>query len=343
MNQNARVPQRNFQPKAQHLLFALACLLLSACSPVESRGYDYVEVTEDGSIVVGQDGWDEGVRVVLESSDLETWQREPGQSGVEWERTTESCNPTNPQVCIELGMNSQINVSTDGGNTFETEWQVDDGAHWTPGRQGSEFFSGDPFLFEATDIAWTDDGRALIAMSDRYPVVRNADGSFTPSIADLHPYPMVSVAFIIGSWVAAAVGLMIIGNRRSERGVVGFAVASLSFFAVGVFIQFDLLGLLASAALFFGGSTAFAVALFRALSSPPAPRAPDQADQTTSALRLVWPVPALLALGYAWDIDLLPWFVMSAVMFAVIAVAVPLARPQATTEQSKQLKVPAHQ
>lgn len=319
----------------------LACLLLSACSPLESLGYDYVEVTEDGSVVVGQDGYDEGVRAVLESEDTTTWQREPAPSNVDWELTTASCNPNDDQVCIELGPGNQINVSTDGGATFQTEWQIDDGGNWTPGRHGSEFFSGEPLLFRATDIAWTDDGRAFVAMSDRYPVVRNVDGSFTPSIADLHPYPVISMVFIIGSWVVAAIGLLIISKRASRKGITGFAISSICFFATGVFVQFDILGLLASGALLVGGVISFIVALVMAFAAPPPPRAPGQPDQTIPALRLLWPFPALLALGYTWDIDLLPWLAMSALMAGVLATAIPLARSQAKPAKSESASQPA--
>ena len=312
---------------AKRVAFVAGCFACLASGGFGPSVHDFVERTEEGTIVLGQRTLDdnETIEAVLESSP-EGWVQDPELSDITWTLTQQSCSPVDSQVCIALGPGSRVSVSNDGGESYEPAWEVDDFGTWDPAETEDRFNGDWPWRYQATDVAWTDDGRAFVAMSDRLPVVRNVDGSFTPSIADLHLYPWQNMVFVLLGWFVVATGLWLTSWRESSRGATLFVTSAVFLFLGSVFLTNNgTVGLPALVALLgLLGVTLFCLALLRAWITKRENRQPD-AFETVSVVRLLWPFGALLLFGLLWDIDAIGWFSMLGLELITVIVATKLA------------------
>ncbi len=290
---------------------------------------DFVELTDEGTIVVGQraSAIDHSeITAILETTGSGRWQIDPQVENVVWSLTAESCNPNDERVCVRLVPESGVDVSLDGGTTFTREWEVDDGGFWEP--VGSEREGvGRPEFYRGTDIAWSGDGRAFIAMSDRYPIIRNVDGSFTPSIASLHQFPWATTGYMLLAWIVAAVGLGVVSRRKSTSGIValGLSVGALLIGAI-VFEATGDFGRLAGLVLLPVGLLLFVAGVVGTYRSSE-PSASPESFARVSILKLIWPVLPIVAFGASWGDDSIGWITMLVLMVVVIGAGVVWAWP----------------
>ncbi len=318
---------------AARVAFAAGCLACAASGTEGPARFNFVEAAPDGSVILGRDetfgGESQEIDTFIENQETGHWRHSNSAvETIDWTLTTESCDPNDPQVCIRLLPASRVEVSTDGGATFEAKWEADDGQSWLPERSSQLEVAGRPSFYEATDIAWAADGRAYIAMNDRYPVVREVDGSFTPSIADLHPFPMAIFGFMTAGWFLVAAAARMASERGRWRGASWIAAAGIVLVAGGLIATAaEGFGLLAAILFAIPGAFLFAViGVFRAFRG--GGEDVVRGSATVPIVRLLWPFIPLVLLAFAWDYDLVSLAAMVVAMVGTVIAGGALALPQ---------------
>lgn len=307
-------------------VFGVACIACAASSVEEGPFLTHVDTSESGEIVVGRTEFEDNVTAVLSIDAEGNVNRASPSTDVEWSLTTESCSPVDPNLCLSVGPDTAINESNDGGDSYSQKWAIDDGGWWHV-----------DYSTEASDIEWLPDGTAFVAMTSMNPVRRSADGSFTPSIASLHPYPIVVVGFALVAWLIAAEAAFFANRRRSAAGTTLFGLATLIALGsslLGMAGPFGpvlaiLLGTSLIAICLASGYVAFAVQRSRDRKEGVEPPAERRAPWWT----FFWPFPVIVLAGLAWDADLVPWIVTLALVFGSVLVGWPMLwglRPKPT-------------
>lgn len=211
---------------------ALACVATSAPENYASNWNNIVET--DGSIIVTGDqtefGWestDDGATWAqnrdLGSEDLYSSERAP----VNTEPIT-LCPDSGQSLCIQLA-DTRIRESLDGGQSWETVWEIDPEEGWVEGIGYSVY---ENVIIAPGDLHLTESGSIIAAVGGIEPIRRAPNGTWSPSVANLRTLPG-SLGFASVAVVALCLSaIQLLRVRAIGHGIVSAIVGSTLGFIV---------------------------------------------------------------------------------------------------------------
>ncbi len=202
-------PNRRRSPVARAAVGGLVAVVATASS-FDYDDYDNLTIA-DGEVVVHNNVEGDGSLVLNPTTG--DWTRYPHRVDF-GSKTTELCTADEPVICVRRSgqpMGNAIQESTDGGQSWQTVWQVDGSESWVRHRAGAE---GD---LEVSDMVETADGRIVVAVRHLLPVVRTPDGVWSPSVAELRTFPLLALATVLPGLVAGLTGAAMFGATGRKR------------------------------------------------------------------------------------------------------------------------------
>lgn len=200
-------------------------------------------LVEDGRVITGSST---GGAAWVSEDDGITWRFDAGAEPTDAEdarsATTELCLDAEPSVCVRLADGSTIEESDDGGQTWRRVWRVDGGSdRWL--SSGQHGFDGSWSPIDLADMAETPSGAVVVAATTIDPLRRSPEGTWAPSIAELHTFQtfaflplVIAVAFMVIGLAAAGNDLLVdLGPRITAMVAALVGLMVLLLLVAGVF------------------------------------------------------------------------------------------------------------
>jgi hypothetical protein len=255
---------------------AALATMASSCPPIE-----YVQrvFVVDGMLYTGMSyGSGSGRSVAQRAGNTQAWTRIDDPPAELAERANQTvglpltvCDPSDSRVCYRISGDEQVERSTDGGNTWQVDWQIPPGRRAYMGRYpgGLIRLCAKPLDVGPYDMAFVDEGThhtLVVAAGNEGVLARQADGSWRrDSVLSAQPTPFAAqslgeaVNIMLGEsglWLVAGVLALIafsfrcwgkildsLSDAKSRRGwatrPARFAIWFLVACAILVFLAFS--------------------------------------------------------------------------------------------------------
>lgn len=285
----------------------VVALVSVGCQVPEDPSWSALEVTDDGIVVFdvaeSDSGYQNGYLVSVD--DGVTWA--DGRSQLELvdedyrSAQTELCLRDSPEVCIRSD-GARIVESTNGGQTYETVWELDLRGGWLT----RQLDTWEPAEIYTRTVIETASGAVLVSASSIAPIRRAPDGTWSPTESELRTFPMTGTLWALAGMAMLAVAFAF-NSVRVQLAVAGGASVYLGTLAMRLSSDEFLV-----AALLFGASVLVTLVIASTMIAV-ANRGPGNEVPTgrrDALLRVIpWIVPACILPGsmLAWSRDLLSW------------------------------------
>lgn len=316
--------------------------LLAGCSEPEDPVWTAVAITDAGIVATLSGAGESGRSDLLSIDDGKTWSSVGPRSDVievQVSKLTELCLRATPNVCIRAD-GPRILESIDGGQTYETAWELDLRGDWLT-RQLDTFWRATTFT---GTMAETDSGAVVVAVGAIPPVRRAIDGEWNPSEAQLRAFPIGGTL-----WALAGIATLSIAfasdQTRMRLTILGCGLIYLGTLTMRLASEnLILLTLGLGIVLVIGIFVTFVVLAIRnAFVDSPPPQ--DYTDPWWTPERVApWALPAVLLplTMSAWAWDLMSWDVAEILWFGGIGISLVISLIQ-MRRQIVQARVQAQQ